>query len=336
MSNKNEIKIRRRFKCQKCKNIESHSNNRISCSRCGSALEEITEKEYYKLKKERNNEENKKEKKANKNVINEETDEQDRKKKKLRKNLSSQNIKDKEYRNIKSKKKDESEEEDEKDEESSTYKKYSKKNTMKKESKKDKKKNRNKSVKGLGKYLNNIVSNVLENLGIDGVGDIDFENIQNIDGSTIIINQSNNSPMQIVVNNQNVSNEVFDPIFSQFGAIFDDNFANNFSSNFASNFDGNFFDEVQRIVENNQQETSNGPTKDKTLSKLKRFNLTSKYCKKGKNGKIELPNCCICLSEIAKGKETVLLPCGHMFHWKCCLNWLKKNNTCPMCRFEIK
>ena len=60
------------------------------------------------------------------------------------------------------------------------------------------------------------------------------------------------------------------------------------------------------------------------MNKLKRFNLTNNYWKKGKNGKIELPDCCICLSEIAKGKETVLLPCGHMFHWKCCLNWLKK------------
>ena len=145
--------------------------------------------------------------------------------------------------------------------------------------------------------------------------------------------------MQIVVNNQNVSSDVFDPIFSQFGSIFNDNFINNFSSNFASNFNGNFFDQVQSIIESNQQENekySNGPTADKSLNKLKRFQLTNKYCKKGKNGKIELPNCCICLSEIAKGQETVLLPCGHMFHWKCCLNWLKKNNTCPMCRFEIK
>ena len=57
---------------------------------------------------------------------------------------------------------------------------------------------------------------------------------------------------------------------------------------------------------------------------------------KNKNGKLELPNCCICLSEVAKNEETVLLPCGHMFHWNCCLNWLKTNNTCPMCRFEIK
>ena len=62
--------------------------------------------------------------------------------------------------------------------------------------------------------------------------------------------------------------------------------------------------------------------------------MNEKYCKKVQN-KIEYPNCCICISEVKKGEETVLLPCGHMFHWKCCLTWLKKNNTCPVCRFEL-
>ena len=103
--------------------------------------------------------------------------------------------------------------------------------------------------------------------------------------------------------------------------------------------DNDYFEEIQNMVNNNQQyalENGSEPVKDKTLSKLKKFKLTSKYCKKDKNGKIELPNCCICLSEIMKGKETILLPCGHMFHSKCCLSWLKTNNTCPMCRFEIK
>ncbi len=76
--------------------------------------------------------------------------------------------------------------------------------------------------------------------------------------------------MWIVVNNQNISRDIFDPIFSQFGSIFNENFVNNFSSNFASNFDGNFFDQVQSIVENNQQESSkHGPTTDKSLNKLK-------------------------------------------------------------------
>ena len=348
MSNKNEVKIiKKRFKCSKCKSIESHSltSNKTSCIKCGSPLIEISEKEYiqYKNKIKKDLEEDiketekieKKKKKTNRNSISEEIDSEQRDKKpkrKLKKNLSQRDLKDNEYKETKSKKNDEEEDEEEAEDGSET-----KKTKEKKVAKKRKKKHRNKSVSNIGNYLNNVISNVLGNLGIEGIGDIDFGNLENIDGSTIIINQNNNSPMQIVVNNQNVSRDVFDPIFSQFGSIFNDNFVNNFSSNFASNFNGDFFDQVQSIIENNQQKSAkHGPTEDKNLKRLKRFQLTNKYCKKGKNGKIELPNCCICLSEISKGQETVLLPCGHMFHWKCCLNWLKKNNTCPMCRFEIK
>ena len=353
MSNKNEIKIiRKRFKCQKCKTIESHSlgSSKTSCSKCGLPLVEISEKEYTQIKnKLKKNEEDikksdskeintndKKKKRLSQKILNDdsETEQKDKKiKHKLKKNLSSCNIKDKEYKDFKSKK----EEDEEQVEENDSYSKDVSNQGIKQ--KKKKKRNKNKSVKKIGSYLNNIVSDVLGNLGIEGLGNIDFGNMRNIDGSTIIINQNNQNPIQIVVNNQNVSSDIFDPIFSSFGSIFNDNFINNFSSNFASNFNGDFFEQVQTILENNQQESkthSNGPTEDKSLKKLKRFQLTNKYCKKGKNGKIELPNCCICLSEISKGQETVLLPCGHMFHWKCCLNWLKKNNTCPMCRFEIK
>ena len=352
MSNKNEIKIiKKRFKCTKCRTIESHSLNstKTTCSRCGSALIEMSEKEYLliKNKQKKDSEEDmketnyskeaslnreKKKRKSQKSEMEECSEEQKEKKtkKKLRKNLSQCDKKNKI-------KKDEDEEE-EQDEEGDRTKKNSKKGGKAK--KKGKRKNREKSMKHIGNYINDIVSNVLGNLGIEGFDNINIGNLEDIDGSTIIINNNNdNSPLKIVVNRQNVSSDIFDPIFSSFGSIFNESFVNNFSSNFASNFNGDFFDQVQSIIENNQQQASKhstGPTEDKSLNKLKRFNLTNKYCKKGKNGKIELPNCCICLSEIAKGQETVLLPCGHMFHWKCCLNWLKKNNTCPMCRFEIK
>ena len=148
-----------------------------------------------------------------------------------------------------------------------------------------------------------------------------------------------NNPFRITIQRHNVSNDVFDPIFSSFGSIFNGVFQDNFSSNFSSNYRGNFFDEIIRIIERNQEEArknAHPPASEESLNKLKKFKMNEKYCKKDKKGKYELPNCCICLSEIGKGEKTVLLPCGHMFHWKCCLTWLKSNNTCPMCRFEIK
>ena len=146
-------------------------------------------------------------------------------------------------------------------------------------------------------------------------------------------------PLRIFVQRQNVPQYIFDPIFLTFGSLFNNDFRDNFSSNFRSNFRGNFLNEIIRIIERNQEEAArraHPPASESALKKLKRFPLTNKYCKKDKNGKIELPSCCICISDIEKNEETVLLPCGHMFHWNCCLNWLKGNNTCPMCRFVIK
>ena len=46
-------------------------------------------------------------------------------------------------------------------------------------------------------------------------------------------------------------------------------------------------------------------------------------------------NCCICMGDIILNQKAVLLPCGHILHWKCGMIWLKKKNTCPLCRFEL-
>ena len=151
-------------------------------------------------------------------------------------------------------------------------------------------------------------------------------------------NHHGHNPFRIIVQRQHVPNEIFDPNFNLFGSTFDNDFQDNFSSNFRSNFRGNFVHQLMNILSLNRAELrrkKQQPISDQNIEKLKKFNLTENYCKK-EGGNIEKPNCCICLEEIEIGKETVLLPCGHMFHANCCITWLKKSNTCPICRFEIK
>ena len=111
-----------------------------------------------------------------------------------------------------------------------------------------------------------------------------------------------------------------------------------FRSNYLSNFNRVFLNEISRMLAstgNERGENAHPPASENALNNLKRFPLSEKHCKKN-NGKMELPNCCICQNEIELGNEAVLLPCGHMYHWECCLQWLKTKNTCPICRFEIK
>ncbi|ETO37014.1 hypothetical protein RFI_00048 [Reticulomyxa filosa] len=38
---------------------------------------------------------------------------------------------------------------------------------------------------------------------------------------------------------------------------------------------------------------------------------------------------------VVTGGDASALPCKHFFHDLCILEWLKNNNTCPMCRYEL-
>ena len=43
--------------------------------------------------------------------------------------------------------------------------------------------------------------------------------------------------------------------------------------------------------------------------------------------------CAICYNDLGNGTEK--LRCNHTFHTMCIHQWLRKNNTCPLCRSSI-
>jgi len=135
-----------------------------------------------------------------------------------------------------------------------------------------------------------------------------------------------------------VQNDIFDPVFEMFGTTFNNAFQDNFSSNFRSNFHNNHDNIFNTIIEEslrNAQEQKKPPASKKAIEKLKKFKMNEKYCKKNDKGELEQPSCSVCLDEIKMDGETLLIPCGHMYHSECILNWLSQNNTCPVCRFEL-
>ena len=345
-----EESLKLRYRCSVCKNLESHhaSNKKRKCENCGNVLTEITEKDYrhYKSKLKKREEEedkkekslknkDKKEKKKKKSDEDEDNSDYDNKKNKhkLKRNLSTKNIEDKNYKL----KKEIKETEDDLN--------ISEISSSKKEHK-HKKKERMKStekLEKLGPMLSKVVNNILKGgkhleKGLKKLEKIDFSKYSGTDQTNISINHYNDRPTQIFINNKKINTDSFDPIFDQFPNIFGADFQTNFMQNFIST-NQEYFQNNTNLIENEEDEDDSNnyhkPLKEESLAKLKRFKLNDKYCQKGKDGKLELPCCCICLSEIKKGKETILLPCAHMFHSKCCLNWLKDNNTCPMCRREI-
>ena len=51
-----------------------------------------------------------------------------------------------------------------------------------------------------------------------------------------------------------------------------------------------------------------------------------------------VPECVVCMSEIDlknERKDTVITPCGHLFHSQCLGEWMNMRQECPLCRREL-
>ena len=46
-------------------------------------------------------------------------------------------------------------------------------------------------------------------------------------------------------------------------------------------------------------------------------------------------NCVICLGDFQDKEHIICLPCIHVFHSECIKSWLRTNNCCPTCKFEL-
>lgn len=148
------------------------------------------------------------------------------------------------------------------------------------------------------------------------------------------------NPVRGNVTRININNSLFEPEFFSFGSNNNDVFQDNYSANFNSNFnDRSFFNsylsEILMNMQNRRDREGEVGTSKSAYEKLKKFEMNETYCNKGKDGKIEKPNCIICIADIEMKAKTLLIPCGHMFHESCIKEWLEKHNTCPVCRFEL-
>ena len=46
-------------------------------------------------------------------------------------------------------------------------------------------------------------------------------------------------------------------------------------------------------------------------------------------------NCIICLEDFKTGDEVIYLPCFHVFHKDCILEWFRGHDYCPICKFKL-
>ena len=46
-------------------------------------------------------------------------------------------------------------------------------------------------------------------------------------------------------------------------------------------------------------------------------------------------NCVICMEDFKIGDEVLFIPCLHVFHKNCIVEWFKDHNDCPVCKFKL-
>jgi hypothetical protein len=208
----------------------------------------------------------------------------------------------------------------------------------------DARRNRNENTQ---RNINHSQQNLNQNVNQSNVNN----NInQNQQGQNTNIQQSR--PRLIVVQEIPFSNLFYSPFNGSvnrqqhglnandiFSTIFQIPMAEVFTDNFSSNFNSNFTDPLTRIIfiqsMNQTQPGGNPPASKEALKNLKKFKMSEDYCKKDKNGSLEYPTCSVCMSEIQKEEDTVLVPCGHLYHEPCLTTWLNMHNNCPVCRYEL-
>jgi len=191
--------------------------------------------------------------------------------------------------------------------------------------------------------INNGSNNILNGQMISGLGNsfnvnnnfpnCSFNiNINNNDFSSF----SNNFPFENLMNNLNNFN--FGNNNFNFSSNNNNNNANNVNINYNEDFysDENYDDEEEYYQNEEEEEEENEENdiekRNEIILELNEFQFkhVKKYIKRIDE------NCSICLEKF-KGTDVVKqFACGqHIFHKKCLINWLKKSNICPLCKYDL-
>ena len=89
-------------------------------------------------------------------------------------------------------------------------------------------------------------------------------------------------------------------------------------------------DDLNEMIERMLHHTRENPTDSAIVSELPETKIED--INKLDNDK---KNCVICMEDFKNGDKSTNLPCLHMFHTNCIQNWLKTQNTCPICKYKL-
>ncbi|XP_078429533.1 RING/U-box superfamily protein [Wolffia australiana] len=97
------------------------------------------------------------------------------------------------------------------------------------------------------------------------------------------------------------------------------------------------FENLERVIEASLQEIGAGtqrapPASKEVVANLPIVNVTDEIISRlGRD-----TECAVCKENLVVNDSMQELPCGHLFHPPCLKPWLDENNSCPICRHELR
>lgn len=133
-----------------------------------------------------------------------------------------------------------------------------------------------------------------------------------------------------------VDNIFFSPLNNNFFLPnLEESFSRDNNFNVKNDIDEMIFHENNNEDENNEGNLLLLEENNSNLQKIINY-IPSSVLTKSLNNKNDF-NCIICLDVFYKSDEISTLPCMHIFHTKCIIDYLNKTKKilCPVCKFEI-
>ena len=169
--------------------------------------------------------------------------------------------------------------------------------------------------------MNRRMNNNIINMNPNDMNDVNRSDLNNMNNT----NNMNNMMSGMNNMNDNMSNMManMNNMMNNMSAMFNNIFNNN------NNF-GNFGMNLNNMMNNmGQEEVNNG------LDPAFLNNLPSTKLRDISKLEDDKKNCIICMEDFKVDDEVIFLPCLHIFHKDCILEWLNRHDDCPICKNKI-
>ena len=90
----------------------------------------------------------------------------------------------------------------------------------------------------------------------------------------------------------------------------------------------NFFNNISKNKDNIKKENDKEKEEEE---KEERLFIDIKILNNFENNE-----CVICLDNMIKGENVIIIKCGHKYHTKCLNEWFLRKKICPICDFLVK